>query len=208
MAKNAQLLIVDDDRLILHTLSTGLRSAGYRTVEADSGEAAIKLAQGLPIDLAILDIRMSGMSGLELAAHLRDHGAIPSIFLSAYADNALVEQAVAEGALGYLVKPLDVPNIVPTIEAALVRAKELAALKKTQAQLNAAVKQGRDISVAIGMLMEHCGLGKEQAFEALRKVARRERRKLDDLAAEILAGKADLAKIIEIEAKTQSVRKF
>ena len=205
---NAQLLIVDDDRLILHTLSTGLRSAGYRTVEADSGESAIKIAQELPIDLAIVDVRMPGMSGLELAEHLRVHTAIPCIFLSAYADTAIVERAVAEGALGYLVKPLDVPNIIPSIEAALVRAKELSELKKTQVQLNAAVNQTRHISIAIGLLMGRYGLSKEQAFEALRKAARKERRKLDDLAAEILSGKADIGIIIEMEGKSRSVRKF
>jgi response regulator NasT len=110
--------------------------------------------------------------------------------------------------LGYLVKPLDVPNIIPSIEAALVRAKELSDLKKTQAQLNAVVNQGRDISVAIGLLMERYDLSKEQAFQALREAARKERRKLDELAAELIAGKADTAKIIEIEGKTKPARKF
>jgi AmiR/NasT family two-component response regulator len=204
---NAQLLIVDDDRLILHTLSTGLRSAGYRTLEADSGESAIKLAQELPIDLAIIDVRMPGMSGLELAGYLRTHTATPFIFLSAYGDAGIVEQAVAEGALGYLVKPLDVPNIIPSIEAALVRAKELSDLKKTEAHLNAAVNQGRDISIAIGLLMERYGLSKERAFEALRKAARKERRKLEDFAAELISGKADIGISVEIEGKGRPVRK-
>ncbi len=139
---NAQILIVDDDRLITHTLSTGLRSAGYRTVEADSGAAAIKIAQEQPIDLAILDVRMAGMSGLELAQYLNTHR-IPYIFLSAHADSATVEQAVASGALGYLVKPLDVPNIVPTIETALSKAKELSELRKKQAELNDEMRQTR-----------------------------------------------------------------
>ena len=190
--ESAQLLIVDDDRLILHTLSVGLRSAGYRTVEADSGEAAIRLVHTLPIDLAIIDVRMPRMSGVELAGYLRTHSATPCIFLSAYGDADIVEQAVAEGALGYLVKPLDVPNIIPSIEAALVRAKELADLKKSQAHLNAAVNQRREISIAVGLLMERHRLTREQAFEALRKAARKERRKLDELAAALIAGEDDI----------------
>jgi response regulator NasT len=205
--ENAQLLIVDDDRLILHILSTGLRSAGYRTVEADSGESAIRIAHTLPIDLAILDVRMPGMSGLELAGYLRTNTATPCIFLSAYGDTAIVEQAVAEGALGYLVKPLDVPNIIPSIATALARAKELSDLKKTQAQLNAAVSQRRDIGIAIGLLMERHGLGEQPAFDMLRKAARKERRKLDELAAEVLSGKADIGLIIEKDGKSRSVPK-
>jgi AmiR/NasT family two-component response regulator len=204
---NAQLLIVDDDRLILHTLSVGLRGAGYRTVEAESGEEAIRIVHTLPIDLAIIDVRMPGMSGLELAGYLRTHTATPCIFLSAYGDAGIVEQAVAEGALGYLVKPLDVPNIIPSIEAALVRAQELSGLKKAKAQLDAAVNQTRDISIAIGMLMERHGLSKERAFEALRKAARKERRKLDELAEKLISGEADIGIIVEIDGKSRSVRK-
>lgn len=190
--KNAQLLIVDDDRLILHTLSAGLSGAGYRTVEANSGAAAIQITEKTAIDLAIIDVRMPGMSGVELAERLKDLAAIPCIFLSAYGDADIVEQAVAEGALGYLVKPLDVPNIIPSIEAALVRAKELSDLKRTQAQLNAAVKKRRDISIATGLLMERHRLTEGQAFEALRNAARKDRRKLEELAVALIAGKDDI----------------
>lgn len=193
---NAQILIVDDDRLVLHGLTSGLRSAGYRTAEADSGEAAIKIARELPIDLAIVDVSMPGMSGLELAEYFRIHTAIPCIFLSAYTDTAIVERAVAEGALGYLVKPLDVPSIVPTIEAALIRARELSALKNERSQLNTALHQGRNVSIAIGLLMARYGLDKDQALDALRKAARRERRKLDDLASSLIADGADLGRIV------------
>lgn len=204
---NAQLLIVDDDRLILHTLSVGLRGAGYRTAEAESGEEAIRIVHELPIDLAIIDVRMPGMSGLELAGYLRTHTVTPFIFLSAYGDAGIVEQAVAEGALGYLVKPLDVPKIIPSIEAALVRAQELSGLKKAKAQLDAAVNQTRHISIAIGLLMERHGLSKEQAFEALRKAARKERRKLDELAEKLISGKADIGIIVEMEGKSRPVGK-
>jgi len=203
---NSQILIVDDDRLILHTLSAGLRSAGYQTVVADSGEAAIRSASELPLDLAIVDVTMPGMSGLELAVVLqRDHG-IPCLFLSAHADAAMVERAVAEGALGYLVKPLDVPNIIPSVEAALVRAREISGLRQTQAQLNVALNQNREVSIAIGMLMGGHGLSQERAFEALRAAARKERRKVSELASEVISGQCSLGKIIEMGGERRSVR--
>lgn len=188
----ALILLVDDDRLILHTLSAGLRDAGYRTLLADSGEAAVEIAKHQAIDLAIIDARMLGMSGTQLAAYFRDGGKVPFIFLSAYDDVKIVRGAVSSGALGYLVKPLDVAQIVPSIEAALMRAKDISGLRSTTAQLTAAVAQGRQISVATGLLMERHGLDKEQAFNALRTAARSKRRNLDQLADEVIAGKTDV----------------
>ncbi len=199
-----QILVVDDDRLILYGLTVGLRSAGYRTIDADSGEKAIKIAHEHEIDLAIVDVRMPGMSGIELAEQLRAHAGIPCIFLSAYSDTAIVELAVAQGALGYLIKPLDVPNIIPSIKAALVRSKELSTLKKSAAQLSTAVSQSREISTAIGVLMERTGLDREQAFEALRRAARRQRRKLEDLASALLSGTAEFGNIVEARGKHSS----
>ena len=144
----AQLLLVEDDRLILHTLAVGLRSYGYTVLEADCAEAAMAIARVNRIDLAMLDIRMPGMSGLDVAALLKDTFNIPCMLLSAYADDAIVERAAAEGALGYLVKPIDVPRIVPAIEAALARSRELLELRKVQAMQNSTLNRIRTESAA------------------------------------------------------------
>ena len=106
----AHILVVDDDRLILATLAKGLRQADYGVSEANSGEDALRLASAVKPDLALLDMRMPGMSGIELAQRLTSDE-IPFIFLSAYGDAEIVKQAAEHGALGYLVKPLDVPQI-------------------------------------------------------------------------------------------------
>lgn len=107
------------------TLSSGLRKAGYDVITASNGHDAIKLIEAgdKAIDLAILDVRMSGIDGITLARHLREHTHLPFMFLSAYGDVDLVKQALALGGLGYLVKPTDVPQIVPSIEAALARSR-------------------------------------------------------------------------------------
>ena len=114
-----KILVVDDDRLVLATVTHGLAKAGYEIIDADNGDDAILLARQHRPDLALLDIRMEGMSGFDVAAYLRESLQTPFMFLSAFADDATVAQVKALGAVAYLVKPLDISQIVPTVEAAL-----------------------------------------------------------------------------------------
>ncbi|MFT6591081.1 MAG: response regulator NasT [Rhodoferax sp.] len=185
-----RLLLVDDDRLVLTTLARGLRSVGYRVTSAESAEEAEGwLASGERPDLAILDVRMPGQDGLYLAERLRALDHIPFMMLSAYNNAQIVEQAAASGALGYAVKPLDIPQLVPAIEAALARANELQGLRATRQQLQSALDAERDISIAVGITMMQHRLKRSDAFDLLRKTARNRRCKLAILASEtILAG--------------------
>lgn len=180
------ILLVDDDRLVLATLGKGLRKAGYDTLEASSGEEALRLCGEARPALAILDARMPGLSGAELARKLQAQFGIPFIMLSAYGDTALVQQALAEGALGYLVKPLDVPQVVPAIEAAMRCATHIHELQSAKAQLAEAVAADRDTSAAVGLLMERYRLSNTDAFQMLRMHARSQRRKLREVAHEMI----------------------
>ena len=118
-ASKGRILVVDDDRLVLATLAHGLAQAGYDVIDADNGDDAILLARQHRPDLALLDIRMEGKSGFDVAAYLREHLRTPFMFLSAFADDDTVRQVRALGAVAYLVKPLDIGQIVPTVDAAL-----------------------------------------------------------------------------------------
>jgi response regulator NasT len=118
-----KILVVDDDRLVLATVTHGLAKAGYDIIDADNGDDAILLARQHRPDLALLDIRMEGMSGFDVAAYLRESLQTPFMFLSAFADDDTVAQVKALGAVAYLVKPLDIAQIVPTVEAALATAR-------------------------------------------------------------------------------------
>lgn len=183
---NATLLLADDDRLVLATLAEGLRRHGYTVLDAAGGEEAIRLAGEHRPDLAILDMRMPDRDGLAVARWLCEHTDCPFLFLSAYGDAEVVEAAVQSGALGYLVKPLDVQQIQPSIEAALNRGREMRALLEEEAQLSAALRLGREISMAVGILMAREGLDEQAAFERLRHQARTQRRRLSALAAELV----------------------
>lgn len=181
-----RLLFVDDDRLVLATLTKGLSDSGYDVKTAGSGEAALVLAAQQPFDLAILDIRMPGLSGIETSRRLRTEYDVPALFLSAYGERELVEQAASEGGLGYVVKPVDVPQLVPAIEAALARARDLKVLAEGRSQLEQALDSGRQTSIAIGILMERRGLSEQSAFELLRTTARKRRSKLEDVSRELV----------------------
>lgn len=181
------LLLVDDDRLILATLAQYLSKAGYNVSTSESADdAEAILAGGERPDLAILDVSMPGRSGLELAERLRSFDYIPFMLLTAYSDQTIVEQAATSGALGYLVKPVVMRQLVPAIEAVLVRAAEFRSLRSTKQQLQNALDSEREISVAIGIIMAQYHLGRKAAFELLRKTARSQRRKLTELAMEVI----------------------
>ena len=181
-----RLLLADDDRLILSTLGQGLRDAGYEILEATDGKAAVHICERSQPDLAILDIRMPGMSGVEAARLIHEKTQTPFIFLSAYGDKEVVELAVQEGALAYLVKPVDIPQIVPTIEAALARSAELSELRQSADNLSSALETNRETSMAVGLVMERYRVNRDMAFKILRHYARSERLKLNQLAANLL----------------------
>ena len=132
-----RILVVDDDRLVLATVTHGLAQAGYDVIDADNGDDAILLAREHRPQLALLDIRMEGKSGFDVAATLRDVYRIPFMFLSAFSDEATLAQVQALGALAYLVKPLDVGQIVPSVEAVFARLRS-AALEASNQSLNPA----------------------------------------------------------------------
>lgn len=198
--KGAQrhILVVDDDRLVLAALAEGLRTAGYRVTRSASGEDALGLVAHDVPDLALLDVRMSGMTGIELGGKLRELG-IPFLFLSAYGDQEIVRQAAEEGALGYLVKPLDIQQIVPSIEAALARGGDLRKLRESEAQLNTALAGSREISMAVGLLMMRDRLNRNQAFGLLRANARSQRRPIAELAKELLTSAENLYTLKELQ---------
>ena len=181
-----KLLIADDEKLILTTLGQGLLDAGYAVFLASDGNDALRICNAIRPDLAILDVSMPGMSGIEVAREIKKTTNTPVIFLSAYSDADIVENAVLEGALGYLVKPVDIPQILPTIESALARASDIHELKNSQSSLCAALDKSKKISVAIGILMERHGLLQNDSFEIIRKYARSKRIKLACAAEEVL----------------------
>lgn len=181
-----KILVVDDDRLILMTLSQGLRALGYEVWEASCGKEALQLAAEKRPDLVLLDIRLPDISGPEIAKTLDEEMGIPVLFLSAYDDREAVAAAAKAGGLGYLTKPCSIHQMAPALEVCLERARELKDLKEQQIRLRAALTRNREINVAIGVLMERLRLPRQEAYENLRQQARRQRRKVLELAIQVV----------------------
>lgn len=181
------LLLVEDDLLILSTLARGLRDAGFNITEAESAETALEACQRVRPDLALLDVRLPGRSGLELATDLAKEG-IPFLFLTAHDDEAFVQQAEKAGALGYLVKPIEVPRIIPSLQTALARAQDLVGLRENEANLVVALQRSRDISTAVGILMADRHQDEKEAVELLRDMARNRGRNIAVMAKAIIDG--------------------
>jgi two-component system, response regulator PdtaR len=177
MAEKGKVLVVDDDRLVLATLTHGLAQAGYHVIDADNGDDAILLAREHRPDLALLDIRMEGKSGFDVAAYLRDALQTPFMFLSAFADDATVAQVKALGAVAYLVKPLDIGQIVPAVEAAFAKRSAQAGAPPERAHAaadDAAQAEARalpPIALAVGVLMHRYSLDRAAALQRLAKLA-------------------------------------
>lgn len=188
-----KLLLADDDRVIVTTMSEDLISAGYRVIPAYNGKEAVEKCQQESPDLAILDVRMPIMDGIEASVEIKDTTETPFIFLTAYSDKNFLEKAVENGALGYLIKPVSAERMIPVIETALARAKDLSAMLNTNSNLLHAIESRRDIDIAIGLVMERYSLTRQDSFEILRKLARSGRSKIENVASEMVQASNKLA---------------
>lgn len=186
------ILLVDDDELTLTLLSTRLQRAGYMVQTAHSGLEAIAAVERQRPALAMLDIDMPGMSGLELAIQLKKRFDLAFMFLSAISDTDIIETAVEYGAVGYMLKPVELANLLPAIKASLARAEEIQQLKKSELSLSSALASGRETSMAIGILMARYQTDRHTAFDVMRNHARSRRVSLSEVANQILDAEESL----------------
>lgn len=203
-----KILVVDDDRLVLATLTHGLSEAGYDVIDADNGDDAILLARQHKPELALLDIRMEGKSGFDVAAYLREYCQIPFMFLSAFSDEATVNQVKQLGALTYLIKPLDIQQIVPAVESAFAnrpQARQAAtptadppaeAAQPTQASTAAALAahpETHTVAIALGIVMHRHSLNRHDALQRLQQQAAQAGTTLEAVSERLITAQEVLA---------------
>ena len=198
MPNKGTILVVDDNRLVLATLTDGLSQAGYHVIDADNGDDAILLAREHKPDLALLDIRMEGKSGFDVAQYLRTQCRMPFMFLSAFSDEETVAQVEALGAVAYLVKPLDIRQIVPAVETAFANLEAGRAAPAGEPLLPRRSMASNDpidasVAMAAGMLMHRHSLARGEALERLARLAAAEGRSAHEQAELLLAAVERLA---------------
>jgi two-component system, response regulator PdtaR len=180
-------LLVDDDILTLSILTTGLTRAGFQVAAVESvDKAEAWLEVNERPDLVILDVNMPERDGLELTKRLELLNKIPFILLTAYSDQAIIAQATESGAMGYLVKPIDISQLMPAIETALSRARDFQVLRSDKEQLQTTLDGDRSISIAVGIIMDQKGISQDEALNLIRKTARSNHISLMTLASNIV----------------------
>lgn len=147
------------------------------------------------------------MSGIETVQGLY-HLGVPSMFLSAFSDQALVDKAIADGALGYFLKPIDVESAIPSIDAAISRFSEIKELQDIKQHMKSAIDSSNRVNVVVGILMERHRLRQPEAFELLRNKAHNDRSKVRQVAEKMLTAWKNFDQLIEKIKTLRTYLKF
>jgi AmiR/NasT family two-component response regulator len=183
-----RVLVAEDETIIRLDLRDLLERSGFEVcAEARDGEEAVALARSEQPDVAIMDVKMPKLDGIEAARRILDERPIPIVMLTAYGQEELVSRAVEAGVFGYLVKPFREQDLLPAIRAARARHEELVALREEAESLADALAARKSIERAKGLLMEREGLTEQEAFTRLRKASQISGRPLKVVAEALIA---------------------
>lgn len=186
---SVRVVIAEDEAIIRLDLKETLEEEGYEVVgETGRGDEAIELVDSLKPDLAILDIKMPGKTGLEAAAEIAGGRKAAVLILTAFSQRDLIEQARDAGALAYLVKPFQRAELLPAVEVALGRFREMQALDDEVESLQEQLETRRVVDRAKGILMDKHGMSESDSFAFIQKSAMNERRSMRSVADDVVAG--------------------
>ena len=184
-----RVVIAEDEAIIRLDLKETLEEEGYEVVgETGRGDEAVKLVRELEPDLAILDIKMPGIDGLAAAREIAGERRAAVLILTAFSQRDLIEQARDAGALAYLVKPFERGELVPAVEVALGRFRELRALHDQTASLEEQLETRKIVDRAKGKLMDEFGHNEGTAFSFIQRRAMSERVTMREISQRIIDG--------------------
>jgi len=184
-----RVVIAEDEAIIRLDLKETLQEEGYEVVgETGRGDEAVELVRQLEPDLAILDVKMPGLDGLAAAREISTEKKSAVLILTAFSQRDLIEQARDAGALAYLVKPFQRSELIPAVEIALGRHREMRALHDQTQSLEDQLETRKKVDRAKGILMDNHGMGESEAFDWIQKAAMNGRVKAKDIAERVIAG--------------------
>jgi response regulator NasT len=182
-----KILLAEDETIIRLDLRGLLERAGYEVVaEARDGVEAVEFARKYEPDLAVLDVKMPRLDGIDAARKMLEERPIPIVMLTAFGQRELVDRAAEAGVFGYLVKPFREEDIVPAIETARARHEELVAVRAEADSLSEALVARKAIERAKGLLMEKEKLSEADAFGRLRRASQVSGRPLRVIAEAVI----------------------
>ena len=188
MSERMRILVAEDETVIRLDLRALLEARGFEVcAEARDGEEAVELARSTEPDLAIVDVKMPRLDGIEAARRILADRPIPIVVLSAYGQDDLVSRAAEAGVFGYLVKPFREEDLLPAIRTARARHEELLAVREEAESLAEALAARKAIERAKGILMAKEGLTEEDAFARLRRASQVSGRPMRIIAEAVIA---------------------
>ena len=182
-----RVVIAEDEAIIRLDLKETLADEGYEVVgDTGRGDHAVELVAELDPDVVILDIKMPGVDGIEAASRIAEAHDAAVVILTAFSQRDLIDRAVEAGALAYLVKPFQRSELVPAVEVARARHREMRALTDQAQTLSERLEARKVIDRAKGLLMTETGLAEEDAFRFLQTSAMSGRRTMADVARAVI----------------------
>jgi len=183
-----RILVAEDETIIRLDLRALLEQAGFDVCgEARDGIEAVELARELEPDLAVMDVKMPRLDGIEAARRILEERPIPIVMVTAYGQDEIVSRAVEAGVFGYLVKPFREQDLLPAIQTARARHDELQALRAEAESLADALAARKAIERAKGVLMAKEDLTEQEAFERLRRASQVSGKPLKVVAEALIA---------------------
>jgi response regulator NasT len=184
-----RVVIAEDEAIIRLDLKETLEEEGYEVVgETGRGDEAIELVRQLDPDVVILDIKMPGLDGLSATREITGQALAAVLILTAFSQRDLIDQAVDAGAMAYLVKPFQRSELVPAIELAIGRFRQMRALAEQARSAEEGLETRKVVDRAKGRLMDNHKLSENDAFSFIQKTAMRERKTMKAVAERIIAG--------------------
>ena len=190
MDRNAvRIVIAEDESIIRLDLKETLEEEGYVVVaDTGRGDRAVELVRLHRPDVAIFDIKMPGLDGLQAAKIVVAEKICPVVMLTAFSQREIIEQARDVGALAYLVKPFQRTDLVPAIELAIGRFDEIKTLSTEVEALGEQLETRKIFDRAKGILIDQYHLSEHDAFEFIQKQAMTSRVKMRVIADQIITG--------------------
>ncbi|PBI87240.1 putative transcriptional regulatory protein pdtaR [Rhodococcus erythropolis] len=182
-----RVVVAEDEALIRMDLVEMLREEGYDVVgEAGDGQVAVELAESLRPDLVIMDVKMPRRDGIDAASEIAAKRIAPVVILTAFSQRELVERARDAGAMAYLVKPFSISDLVPAVELAVSRFREVTALEREVADLSDRLEARKLIERAKSVLMVRQALTEPEAFKWIQRAAMDRRSTMKAVAQVVL----------------------
>ncbi len=187
MATSLRILVAEDEPLSAMALQAQLEALGHVVIgPAHNGREAVEMARANPADLAILDVRMPGLSGLEAAQEIARFAELPVVLLSGYSDPEMIEEATRAPVFHYLVKPVSMADLGPAIAVAMTRFNEWREFRGEAVQLEHKLEDRKLIEKAKGVIMEARGLPEAEAYRVLQKESQNRNQPMVEIARSIV----------------------